>query len=763
MADYELLSKINGFSVYVEDDYTIDVNNGYVLATPFVCRINLAANTSPAQILNGCSFVWSFGDNTFDSSTFLVENILQTNAHTYNWPGRYEVKLSITSNDGLSSVTFSKSLSVVNYCDDTIEWIYTSWSDLSSNNLSAGAVYHGFQSCKPGNVDADLPLTFRFTSSTSLSEKISFDLYSENSYSQPWDVPSYKNSYANLRPRWRFLDTNNNVVSNIKPLNDQITPVIIDSQGRVPGQPGFIESKQKVVGYTGTLDFYYIDDIPSLTYNGSYSVNVPTIWVVSNTSLYPNYQDKNDNNNPSYSNSMVTLSSYFYVKNLSADYFKITINGGNIKIPTTLWPQVTGNFFITINSSTSATSDYSDKVLLNYPVNYTNGPITIKSTNNAATFAVSSFNFSRKNSNNNDTGGFYKNIFYTTNNSAPALSAGSVTTQLLVSASQITTIVEPPPDALSGYNPNTRVAAAIATANTLRVVSLTGYSEHVVKDFNKNYFVRKINEDFNYGEQLKNYALQPTIAENDNLFTFLSAIAGSSYTTEDNFGTKTYEKISNFVANIQDIDTAEVNELYSLAELINNQFDNYNFNPPPVLKRALDLYSISHERLWGTREKYNINFNNASYHTNLGNTLTAYSIDTTIVSAGQKIVLNDIFIPSYYELLEVPQINSYASVTAANMQAYFSPSDTYPLTAYPLSAFFGWGVKTPVKQYYKFWVYKPGYTNTPVNNSIDWNTKTDGLSTTLSESVSSITEWYKDGGILENIYSYYIYKGLDLI
>jgi hypothetical protein len=179
------------------------------------------------------------------------------------------------------------------------------------------------------------------------------------------------------------------------------------------------------------------------------------------------------------------------------------------------------------------------------------------------------------------------------------------------------------------------------------------------------------------------------------------------------------------------------------------------------------MFSISHNRLWGTRDKYNINFNNAGNHTNLGVSLTAYNIDTAIVSAGQKIVLNDIFTSSFYELLEIPRITSYASVTAANMQSYFPlstyPASSYPLTAYPLSAFFGWGVNTPVKSYYKFYVYKDEYNNTPVCNVIDWNTKSDGLSTTLSEANSSISEWYKDGGILENIYSYYLYKGLDLL
>ena len=764
MADYELLSKITGFSIYIKDEYISAVSNGYTYATPFVCRVNLAANTSPAQILNGCSLVWSFGDGTYKNNTYIIDNNLQTESQIYNWPGIYELKLSVTSNDGLSSKTFSKTLNIANYSTDSLEWVYTGWSDLLSANVAAGAVFHGFQSCKPGNLDASLPLTFRYTTSTTLSEKISFDLYSENSSSQPWDVPTYENKYANLRPRWRFLDIDENIITNIKPASGQIFPIIIDASGRVPGQPGYVDSQQTVVGYTGTLDFYYIDDIPSLTYNGGFSVSVPTLWVTSNTNLYPNYQDKNDSTQPSYSNSVVTLSSYFYVKNLSADHFKITVNGGNINIPTTLWPQITGNFFITINSSTSASDDsYKDKVLLNCPITYSNTSIILSSSNGAATFAASSFNFSRKDSYNRDTGGFYKNTFYTLNNNSNLLSTGTLSTEFIATTLSATTIVEPSANALSGYNPSTRVAAANATANTLRVIPISGHSNYVIKDFNKSYFVRKINEDFNYGAQLKTYALQPTIAANDNLFAFLSAMAGDSYTADDTFGTKIYERISNFTLNIQDIDTAGVNELYSLSELINNQFDNYNFNPPPVLKRAFDLFSVSHERLWGTREKYNTNFNNAEYHTNLGTSLTAYNIDTAIVSAGQKIVLNDIYNSNYYELIEVPAITSYAAVTAANMQAYFSLTATYPLTSYPLSAFFGWGVKTPVKQYYKFWVYKDSYSNTPTNNSIDWSTKTDGLSTTLSETTSSIAEWYKDGGTLENIYSYYLYKGLDLL
>jgi hypothetical protein len=775
MADYQLISKISGFSVYNEAELYLDeppfINGGYTIATPFVLRADLTSGTSPAAVLNGVTFIWNFGDGFETQTTGIQYDSIQSVAHKYNWPGIYEVKLSVASNDGILSKTFSKTLSVTNFLEDSLSWVYTGWTDLSSANLAAGAVFHGYQSCKPGDFNSNLPLTIQFTSSTTLSDRISFDLYSEGSLSQPWGVATYDNRYANLRPRWRFLDLNDSVISSIKPEQDQLVPIYVDALGRTPADIDFNSATQVVVGYTGKVDFYYIDDSPSLYYSFSnYAVKTPRLWVISNTSNYPNYQDKNDKDYNSFSNSTLTLSSLFYVKNLSATHYEITLNGGDIQIPGTLWPSITSRAIITINSSISSSkinSDYANKVLLNYPLapRVDNTPVRVYVTpNKAATFSDSSFSFFEENSITKSAYGFKKQTFTTLNANSTLLTStsGVLPVTVTVSATSAVVLLEPPPNALSGYNPNTRVAAANST-NASRIVSLTGSTTFNIIDYDKTYFVRKINEDFNYGAQLQNYALQPTIAVDTNLFLFLSAMAGTSYSTDEQYGTVVYEKISNFVGNNEDIDTSNISNLYSLTKSIDNEFDDFNLNAPPVLKRAIDLYSVSHNRLWGTREKYNLDFNNIDTHNNLGPTLTAYNVDTTIVSAGQKIVLNDKFNSNFYELLEVPVINSYAAVTAANMQTHFTSGASYPLTVYPLSAFFGWGVKTPVKDYYNFWVYNNVYSNTPTSNLIDWNTKTDGLSTTLSESNSSTNEWYKDGGILENIYSYYLYKGLNLL
>lgn len=761
MAAYEFVSKITGFTVYIGGT-TSATTSGYTLATPLYGIIDLTPGTSPAEVLNNCKITWQFGDGYVEQTNNIVNNNIQSSNHSYSWPGEYEVKLSITSNDSISGATFSKRISANNYLTDRLVWNYSAWSDLSSANLAAGAVFHGFQSCKPGELNSYTPLTVSFTTCVTLSDRIGFNLYSQNSLSQPWETVTNENKYANLRPRWRFLDIEDNIIDEVKPSQDQLYPVYITSTGtETTAESGTL------VGFTGAFDFYYIDDIPSLGYNGStYTVNTPIIWVVTNTLNYPNYQDINDSSRPSYSNSTISVSSYFYVKHLSAAYCNISLNGGSIPLPNTIWPGITGNFITSINSTVSSDAleaEYANKTLLNYPVaGSLTGSITATPVY-STTFATSSFNISRYDSLNRDTGGYYKNTLYTL---APeSLTAANVSCTLIVEVPAVSSIKEPPANALSGYNPNTRISAA-TTSNALYSISLTGSTSYNIKNFNKNYFVRKINEDFNYGAQLQSYALQPTIASNDNLFVFLSAVAGDSYTTEDNYGTKVYEKTSNFVLNTQDICTSNINNLYSLTDSIDTKFDNFNLDVPPILKRAFDLFSISHYRLWGTREKYNTNFDATENHTNLGAVLTAYNINTTTVTAGQKIVLNDIFTSSYYELIEVPKITSYASVTAANMQSFFPigvyPLSSYPLTAYALSAFFGWGVKTPVKDYYKFYVHNNVYSDSPRSGVIDWNTKTDGLSTTLTESNSSVTEWYKDDGILENIYSYYLCKGLDL-
>jgi len=755
---------ITGFTLNPVNNTNTNITSGYTYATPILLSVNTALGVSPANILNEFSLFADFGNGTEIEITQVTSSALLTQPVVYDWPGVYEVKLVVLPKNGCPVGTYSKTFSAVNYIDDNLNWDYSRWPELTEQHVSLGAAFHGFQSCPPGLLLSAIPLTFDFNVSNQLSSGIVFDLYSENSLSQPWETVTPDNKFAQLRPRWRFTDLNGNVVTSITATN--VTPVYI-----LPDGTRTNSNNGTLVGYTGTVDFYYTDDIPSLVYDNGFvdPVVLPTLWVVYNTTNISNLQDSNDGNAPSNSNSNVALSSYFYVKNLSADHFDITVDGYTIPLPNTVWPDTDRTFIITVNSAilSSSTTDFSNVALLNYPLigaNYSNVTAAV-SPSAAATVYTPVFKFNRYDSLGRDTGGFFKNMLSTLPQSAVAalFASPSVPTVLTLSAHNFTTIMEP--SAYNGYYSAANAYNGATTQNVLLSTSLTGRYSFNVTDFYQKYFVRKVNENFNYGALLQSYALQDFIANKTNFIEYLSAVGGDNVHPTENFGTVAYEKTANFVANNEDPSVAGVNQLYSLASMVDTEFDNYNYDLPPVLQRQFDLYSVGHEQLWGTREKYNQNFDNSSNHTNLGAQLTAYNINTTIVSAGQLIVLNDIFNSQFYELVEVPAITSYASITANNMQTHFpvASSLTFPLTAYPLSAFYGWGVNTPVSSYYRFFVYNNVYTNTPVNNLIDWNQTTDGsLHTTLSESVSSLSAWYADGGILENIYSFYLTKGLNL-
>jgi len=63
-----------------------------------------------------------------------------------------------------------------------------------------------------------------------------------------------------------------------------------------------------------------------------------------------------------------------------------------------------------------------------------------------------------------------------------------------------------------------------------------------------------------------------------------------------------------------------------------------------------------------------------------------------------------------------------------------------------------------IEDYYNFYEFKLNYEGGHYNNVIDWNNPY----TTLSYSNSSFKEWSKDNGIMQNLLSYELTKGLRL-
>ena len=393
---------ITGFTLQTLSavDTYVTCSSGYTNATPVVCSLSTVSSVPLATILNDFTLIVAFGNNTIFEITQPTNSLLVTDPITYNWPGVYEVKLSVIPKNGCPLQTFTNTFSAYNFLIDKVSWDYSEWPELTTAALASGALFHGFQSCEPGNLGAPRNLTINLTTSNTVSSDLIFNLYSENSLSQPWKISTLENKFAQLRPRWKFIDNNNNVVESLSVNN--LEPVYINSTG-VSGVSG------THVGYTGNVSFKYIDDIPSLNYEQGtgWSVQTPRLWAVLNTKNIPNLQDLNDEYVPSYSNSKLQLSAYYYVKNLSATHFNLSVNGGNISLPSIIWPDTTNEFFITVNSdSLLANTSYSNKILLNYPLqNITGQDVLVESfPPYAVNILYPNFTFTRYDSQGKDIG-----------------------------------------------------------------------------------------------------------------------------------------------------------------------------------------------------------------------------------------------------------------------------------------------------------------------------------------------------------------------
>lgn len=731
--------------------------SGYTFATPFECTLIKESQYTQAAITNDYNLVWWFGDGNYSNE--------YAPSHTYTWPGVYEIKLQIFNNTTSALRTLSTLVTAVNYVKDALTWNYNQWPDLSAGEPLSGACFHGYQSSKSGNINGPIPITVNYTTTVKENSAIKLQFYAENSLSQPW-TQVLTSQLVNTRPRWRFTTVS------ASPLDDGY---VIPEEGVVPLSSieirilssGVVSENGTLVGLSGSYSFYYIDDIPSLVVSGNtsslqVSANPTTIWVTLDTTNIPNYQDFEYINVPSYSNSTVVASSYYYIETLTPDHINLTVDG-SVGFYNIYWPAVESRFITTINSASAAPAYLADKVLLNQPINVTDGQATtyfISYSAQSDTPAFAVFNASSTPASGYLNFTFNKQGSYIgtfTPYTSATVATISATGPLLNNFFYTTDLT---PDPTTGFNP------ILIPTNTYTLLSgaLSGTSDFFnVPVFDSTYFARKFGGAFDYGTQLKEYALQPTINQNSVFFDqYLPAVAGVSATNEDTYGGVVFEKIANYVANTADITTANVNEFYSLTKLLGLTLDNYNYDIPPTLSRIFDLYSTQQSVVWGARSQFARNFANKTGHTNLGLSLTAYDISTTMVSAGQKIVAQDLFRTDYYELLEVPAIPSYASITARNLDSYFTGyvSSTYPLTAYPLSGFYGWGLQTPVSNYYRFYVYDSKIDNQQKEGLVNW----DDPYTTLPElSGTSHAEWIKDEGILETIFNYYIHKGLGLI
>ena len=279
-------------------------------------------------------------------------------------------------------------------------------------------------------------------------------------------------------------------------------------------------------------------------------------------------------------------------------------------------------------------------------------------------------------------------------------------------------------------------------ANVTSLSTVTTYISGTSDVFNintfSNYDVRKFNESWDATNQIRNYALPEHFYNDSKLFVdYIGTMIGSLETSANSIGRLIYERIANYVANHEDVETANIPQLYGLAQKINSPIDDYNFKYPADLKRIMDIVSIPHKTLWGGRCQCNLNFKQEfnycancghRHASNIGNPIDT---DTYVTTADKGFLAEYVRQKGSYELI-MPLNNGETVFEAASA---FLINDVVD---------------------YCYFEHIPTYCGVQNEGVISW----DDEYTTLNETSSGLEEWYGNGGIVEKMLTYYIHEGL---
>lgn len=280
------------------------------------------------------------------------------------------------------------------------------------------------------------------------------------------------------------------------------------------------------------------------------------------------------------------------------------------------------------------------------------------------------------------------------------------------------------------------------------------------------YHMYRFNEDFDPQETFKSYRYQEFLLNDTRYFDdFFGTIMGTASSNPNLFGKKVYEKVSNFTGNVVDLDTCNISQVYSMAEMLNIPITDYDFNYPSNLRRVVDLTSVAKSNIFGHRSQYERDFDdrrtlNPDFATNLG---TEMLVTTASLTAGQKIVARQLF-DDQYRMITCSYVSA-GSVYEDNIHYVTIGSTKAGLSSYPLSAFsrdWNWNLDAiidgaGIADYYKFYEHVDAPSAVQVEGQIDWaNTYNTVDEDTTTE------DWFKDDGIVDGLIDYEFRQGLSM-
>jgi hypothetical protein len=281
------------------------------------------------------------------------------------------------------------------------------------------------------------------------------------------------------------------------------------------------------------------------------------------------------------------------------------------------------------------------------------------------------------------------------------------------------------------------------------------------------YQIGKIGEDFDAAQLYKDLRYQESLIYYDNMFDgFIGTIVGNISSSPNTLGKRVYERAHNFVGNTVDPDTCGVDALFSLCQMYGisvKQFEQYKFSTPANIRRAVDLLSIKQSKLWGSRNKFDKDFDingyNPGYNDYFGKNLgPEINVQYTILTAGSAsvpIVAQSKFSNDYI------YINT--DILSSQYINYINGTETYYMSGFNNN--WGWPLVLPdnptyedLRQSYRFFQYRPGFENTQYEGVINWG----DVTTNLNESASGRNTWIGKDQIMEEIIRFALMDGLSV-
>jgi len=539
----------------------------------------------------------SFGENVrvvwdfgdTQSSTTL------TPTHTYATPGAYVVKLFIYNRFNQAELaSISKTVTIRDYIVDTFR--------VSTNSLSL--------SC--GKLSDSIQITqtvpFYYTDST-INYTVSGSKSASYANFEPYKYNHLKRYNSILKKNY-IPSSNSYELIELNSISLPLTAIYVSLVNSTLQQSLTSSGTSIIAGYSGIDTFYYRDDLPTNKFNLIFSRQ------------YSNLV-----------NSLNITLSGSVVQNLNVDGLTITSNGvdgdseplSTFNINTVKFNNSKIHFVVKLKQGDNTIKNVSPLVLNGVGVN----SINIALVNNTTPLDTSTYTVSSLQS------------------SLTALSSGGYFRGYVDYTGALT-------QPLTGIS----LSASVTNIQTISGTSIANGISDVSSSFDiypyDYYTVYKKGEDFDGEAMYKSLRFQETLLDKEIFFgDFLGSIFGDATADVEALSKKINERISNFVDNTNNIDTAEIVRLLSMSQMLdnsNNIFDQNLSNFPNKIQRLVSLLSIKNSKLYGVQNKFAENFNTLGrvtkeeYGRNLGDKVDPY---TYLVSPDENIVAYEKFSRKY--------------------------------------------------------------------------------------------------------------------